>query len=187
MVGDSFGWAGGLEGNYTALLETMFERRDGSHKIDVINTGYPGTHTGEQLVVLKKYGLQYNPDLVILAFFAGNDFFEADPNRKRIVVNGCLVDIDKRHEHRFLGYPVITRSRALVFLKQNTRFITGPKRLWKREKNGPPQRDNQHFLKTCPKLLSLTSRKPSWTSSTPKPRPNDLELTSTIFLRAFPK
>jgi len=118
VVGDSFGWAGGPEGNYTALLETMFERRDGSHKIDVINTGYPGTHTGEQLLMLKKYGLQYSPDLVILGFFAGNDFFEADPNRKRLVVNGCHIDIDKRHEHRFLGYPIITRSRALFFLKQ---------------------------------------------------------------------
>jgi hypothetical protein len=118
VVGDSFGWAGGPEGNYTALLETMFERRDGSHKIDVINTGYPGTHTGEQLVMLKKYALQYNPDLVILGFFAGNDFFDADANRKRLVVNGCFVDIDRRHEHRFLGYPIITRSRTVYFLKQ---------------------------------------------------------------------
>ena len=118
VVGDSFGWAGGSEGNYTALLETMFERRDGSQKIDVINTGYPGTDTGEQLVMLKKYALQYNPDLVVLGFFAGNDFFEADPNRKRIVVNGCFIDIDKRHEHRFLGYPIITQSRAVYFLKQ---------------------------------------------------------------------
>ena len=118
VVGDSFGWAGGLEGNYTALLETMFERRDGSHKVDVINTGYPGTHTGEQLVMLKKYALQYNPDLVVLGFLAGNDFFEADANRKRLVVNGCFVDIDKRYEHRFLGYPLITQSRALVLLKE---------------------------------------------------------------------
>ena len=118
VVGDSFSWAGGLEDNYTALLETMFERRDGSHKVDVINTGYPATHTGEQLVMLKKYGLQYNPDLVILGFFAGNDFFDADPNRKRIVVNGCFVDIDKRHEHRFLGYPIITQPRSVLFVKQ---------------------------------------------------------------------
>ena len=56
VVGDSFSWAGGLEGNYTALLERMFERRDGAHKIDIVNTGYPGTHTGEQLIMLKKYG-----------------------------------------------------------------------------------------------------------------------------------
>lgn len=118
VVGDSFGWAGGLEGNYSALLETMFERRDGAHKIDVINTGYPGTDTAEQLTMLKKYGLQYNPDLVILGFFAGNDFFDGDPNRKRIVVNDCFVDIDKRYEHRFLGYPIIAQSRTLLFLRQ---------------------------------------------------------------------
>jgi hypothetical protein len=118
VLGDSFGWAGGLDGNYTALLERMFESRDGSHRVDVIDAGYPGTHTGEQLAALKKYGLQYNPDLVILGFFAGNDFFEADPNRKRIVVNECFVDIDKRHEHRFLGYPIITKSRTFLFLKE---------------------------------------------------------------------
>ncbi len=118
VVGDSFGWAGGLKANYTALLEQMFEKRDGSHKVDVVNTGYLGTHTGEQLLMLKKFGLQYNPDLVILGFFAGNDFLDADPNRKRIVVNGCFVDIDKHHEHRLFGYPIIFQSRLRLFLTQ---------------------------------------------------------------------
>lgn len=122
VVGDSFSWAGGLDGNYTALLETMFERRDGSHKVDIVNTGYPGTHTGEQLMMLKKYGLQYNPDLVILGFFAGNDFFEADPNRKRIIVNDCYVDIDKRYEHRLWGYPMIAQSRLLLFMRQKYQY-----------------------------------------------------------------
>lgn len=124
VVGDSFSWAGGLEGNYTALLERMFEGRNDSHRIDVINTGYPGTHTGEQLAMLKKFGLQYNPELVILGFFAGNDFFDADPYRKRIVVNDCLVDIDNRHEHRFLGYPIIKRSRIRLFLEQKYEFYS---------------------------------------------------------------
>ena len=128
IVGDSFGWAGGLEGNYTALLEKMFERRDGSHKIDIVNSGYPGTHTGEQLMMLKKYGLQYDPDLVILGFFAGNDFFEADPNRKRIIVNGCYADIDKRHEYRLLGYPIIAQSRLLLFIRQKYAARTIAKR-----------------------------------------------------------
>ena len=117
VVGDSFGWEGGLEDNYTAILERRFENRDGAHKVDVINTGYPGTHTAEQLPMLKKFGLQYSPDLVILGFFAGNDFFDADPNRKRIVLNKYFFDIDKRHELRFLGYPIVARSRLWLFLK----------------------------------------------------------------------
>jgi hypothetical protein len=111
VVGDSFSWVGGREGNYTKLLERRFEKYHGSHMIDFINAGYPMTHTGEQLAMLKKFGLQYNPDLVILGFFMGNDFVDANPYRKRIAFNGAYADIDKRHEHRILGYPIILPSR----------------------------------------------------------------------------
>ncbi len=96
----------------------MFEHRDGSHKIDIINAGYPGTHTGEELAMLKKYGLQYNPDLVVLGFFMGNDFVDGDPDRKRIIVNGIYMDISRKTELRVLGYPIIPHSRLLMFIKQ---------------------------------------------------------------------
>ncbi|HYW74794.1 MAG TPA: SGNH/GDSL hydrolase family protein [Pyrinomonadaceae bacterium] len=117
VVGDSFGWAGGLKGNYTHLLQQLFDQR-GDRRIEIINTGYPGTHTGEELAMLKKYALQYDPDLVVLGFFAGNDFFEADPNRKRIVLNDCLLDIDRRHERQLAGYPLVFTSRLWLFLSQ---------------------------------------------------------------------
>ncbi|NEP83006.1 MAG: hypothetical protein F6K39_35645 [Okeania sp. SIO3B3] len=118
VVSDSFNWAGGKEGNYTALLEKKFENYYGKKQVDVINVGYPGTHTGEQLAMLKKYGLQYNPDLVVLGFFVGNDFRDADPERKRIIVNGIYIDIDKEDELIIFGYPIIGRSRLLMFLQQ---------------------------------------------------------------------
>ncbi|WP_293063537.1 hypothetical protein [Okeania sp. SIO2B3] len=118
VVSDSFNWAGGKEGNYTALLEKKFENYYGQNQVDVINVGYPGTHTGEQLAMLKKYGLQYNPDLVVLGFFVGNDFRDADPERKRIIVNGIYIDIDKKDELILFGYPIIGRSRLLMFLQQ---------------------------------------------------------------------
>jgi hypothetical protein len=122
VVGDSYNWAGGRDGNYTSLLERKLENHYGAHKVDVINVGYPGTHSGEQLEMLKKYGLQYHPDLVILGFFAGNDFFDADPYRKRIVINDLYVDIDKRKERRILGFPILLRSRLLLFLQQKYRI-----------------------------------------------------------------
>lgn len=118
VVSDSFNWAGGKEGNYTALLENKFDNYYGKQQVDVINVGYPGTHTGEQLAMLKKYGLQYNPDLVVLGFFVGNDFRDADPERKRIIVNGVYIDIDKEDELIIFGYPIIGRSRFLMFLQQ---------------------------------------------------------------------
>lgn len=118
IVSDSFNWAGGKDGNYTALLEQKLESYYGKHRVDIINAGYPGTHTVEQLAMLKKYGLQYNPDLVILGFFAGNDFRDADPNRKRIIVNDLYVDIDRNKELIIWGYPIIGKSRLLLFIQQ---------------------------------------------------------------------
>ncbi|MGK7920817.1 MAG: hypothetical protein AB4080_12515 [Trichodesmium sp.] len=118
VVSDSFNWAGGKEGNYTALLEKKFENFYGKSQVEVINVGYPGTHTGEQLAMLKKYGLQYNPDLVVLGFFVGNDFRDADPERKRIIVNGIYLDIDNKDELIIFGYPIIGKSRLLMFIQQ---------------------------------------------------------------------
>ncbi len=118
ILSDSFNWAGGREGNYTALLENKFNADSTQPQVEVINAGYPMTHTGEQFIALKKYGLQYNPDLVVLGFFAGNDFIDADPERKRIVVNDIYIDIDKGKELKILGYPIIAQSRLLLFLQQ---------------------------------------------------------------------
>jgi hypothetical protein len=70
------------------------------------------------LLLLKKYGLQFEPDQVVLGFFAGNDFVDADPNRKRIVLNDTYIDIDKRHEISLFGYPIVHRSRFFMFLHQ---------------------------------------------------------------------
>lgn len=118
IIGDSFGWAGGLSDNYTNLLENRFAESIDSPKVEVINAGYPGTHTGEQLAMLKKFGLQYDPDMVVLGFFAGNDFIDAQPYRKRIVVNDVMIDIDKREEIRLLGRPVVFKSRLMMFIEQ---------------------------------------------------------------------
>lgn len=123
VVSDSFNWAGGLEGNYTALLEKKFEEHCGGHRVDIINAGYPGTHTAEQFAMLKKYGLQYGPDLVFLGFFAGNDFIDAGPHRKRIIVYDTYIDIDKRYELTLLGYPIIPKSRLVHLVKQKYKVM----------------------------------------------------------------
>jgi|SRR5688572_69194 len=118
VVGDSFNWIGGRDGNYVGRLRQKLKNHYGDRNIEVINAGYPGTHPGEQLAVLKKYGLQYNPNLVVLGFFAGNDFAEAEPNRKTIIINDSIVRIDRRHERKLLGYPIVFQSRLLLFVKQ---------------------------------------------------------------------
>lgn len=78
IVGDSFNWPGGQEWNYTRFLEQKFETQFGAHIVDVINVGYPATSTGHQIVMLRRLGLKYHPDLVVLGFFVGNDFIDSD-------------------------------------------------------------------------------------------------------------
>jgi hypothetical protein len=120
VLGDSFNWACGYENNYTNVLRKKLKSRIVDNPIEVINTGYPGTHTGEELEILRKYGMQYHPDMVILSFFTGNDFYDAQPWRKRIVLGSALTDIDLRNPFYFtiLGNPVVFKSRLLMFLKK---------------------------------------------------------------------
>ncbi len=117
ILGDSFNWAGGTQGNYTALVEQMFEQRLGAGRVEIITAGYPMTHTAEQLVLLEKYGLRYRPDFLLLGFFMGNDFDDADPNRKRIVAYDTPLDIDPRYELVLFGYAVVPRSRLINILR----------------------------------------------------------------------
>jgi len=117
FVGDSFGWAGGPDGNYTALLAGEFRSRNPDVKVEVLNSGYPMTHTAEQLPMLRRYGLQYHPDLVFLGFFAGNDFLDADSARKRIPFFDMFMDIDKKDEHVVFGHPVVLKSRILYLCR----------------------------------------------------------------------
>ena len=119
FVGDSFSWQGGVEQNYTAMLERMFEQRYGRHRVDIANAGYPMTHTGEHVLMLKKYGLQYNPHIVFLGFLLGDDFINHNPHRKKIVVWDTYLDIDPRQERILLGYPIVAQSRLMHFFRQN--------------------------------------------------------------------
>ena len=70
--------------------------------------------------MLKKYGLQYKPDLVVLGFYAGNDFFDAHPSRKRIVVGSVPVDVYEGQDFytTLLNQPLVFRSRLLLFAQE---------------------------------------------------------------------
>lgn len=120
VLGDSFNWTFGPDDNYAGKLETKLQKAFPDRGIEVINAGYPQTHTGQQLAVLRKFGLQYQPDLVVLGFFVGNDFYDADPDRMRIVVGGVTTDIRPGEEfYRVLfGQPLVWRSRLELFFEE---------------------------------------------------------------------
>lgn len=117
VLGDSFNWTFGPDGNYAGKLEERLQQALPDRRIEVINAGYPQTHTGQQVEILRKFGLQYGPDLVVLGFFTGNDFYDADPDRMRIVVGGVATDIRPGQQFYWIlfGQPLVWKSRLALF------------------------------------------------------------------------
>lgn len=97
-LGDSFAFGWGVE-NAESLFKVL-ERRlhesggeSGGDNYQVINAGIPGFGTYEELQLLKSVGLRYQPDLVVLAFYEGNDYQNnGDAPRKRVIEDGYLRD-----------------------------------------------------------------------------------------------
>jgi hypothetical protein len=77
VLGDSFIAAiqVPIEQTIPSLLENKLNSV-GQKKFEVFNFGIGGIGTSHEYLISKHYGLKYKPDLVILAFFAGNDIWE---------------------------------------------------------------------------------------------------------------
>ncbi len=71
VLGDSF-----MEAYQVPLeqsLPFLLQERLSDRRVEVINLGVGGYGTAQQLLALEEEGLRYRPDLVVLAFFTGND------------------------------------------------------------------------------------------------------------------
>ncbi len=104
-LGDSFTFGGRVRAPYPELIETRLHSKIAIH---VFNLGTPGYGTINQYGVLEKYGNDIGPDIVITAFFLGNDFHDnLIPLSNIKVINGYLV------------YNIITWSGKTYILSDN--------------------------------------------------------------------
>jgi lysophospholipase L1-like esterase len=128
-LGDSFafGWGVPLEASFFKRLELLL---DGSHPgatHEVVSAGIPGYGTYEALHLLASVGRGYEPDLVILAFYEGNDYLNnASAPRRRAVVDGYLTDLKPAGNAALPGLAV--RHSALVALLADQWARLGEKR-----------------------------------------------------------
>jgi len=76
VLGDSMTFAEGAEAEetYPKVLERALADRYGAGRYEVINAGIRGYGTDQELVLFERLVPIYHPDIVLLAFFAGNDF-----------------------------------------------------------------------------------------------------------------
>jgi len=89
MLGDSFVQAFQVDESETAhqVLEDSLNARylDKSHQFEVLSAGALGWSNGQQLVYYREFGRSYEPDLVLLMFFIGNDFKDNLPGNAATV------------------------------------------------------------------------------------------------------
>lgn len=93
-LGDSFAFGWGVENDESLfkVLERRLNQSSGT-TYEVVNAGIPGYGTYEALELLKALGPRYQPDLVVLAFYEGNDYQNnGDSPRSRVIEDGYLRD-----------------------------------------------------------------------------------------------
>jgi GDSL-like lipase/acylhydrolase family protein len=77
VLGDSYADAMNVESDQTfwAELERQAARCRPAPRVEVLNFGVSGYGTGQELLQLKHRVWKYDPDVILLAFYPGNDVF----------------------------------------------------------------------------------------------------------------
>jgi lysophospholipase L1-like esterase len=126
VLGDSYAEAlqVELERTFWSLLPPRLERCGfaGGRRIETVNFGVSGYGTADELLTLRERAWRYQPDMVLLAFFPGNDVRNnsraLDGSRDRayfVLKDGKLVlDASFRDDPEFRDNERVTAQRALL-------------------------------------------------------------------------
>lgn len=128
VLGDSFTYGYGVEldETYSKVLELELNN-DAKRQYEVLNAGYASGYSPDTyLLYLKKEGIEFRPDIVIVGFTIGNDITDLFKNRViedkesiRIVSEDYYVDEDNR-----LRKPsYYKKSGPIAFLNSNSHFF----------------------------------------------------------------
>lgn len=107
--------------------------------VDVINAGVPGWTTWQQAAWMRRDGLRYGPDVVVVALFVGNDIEENLGQDGVRVEDGELVPKEAPRD-RPLYRRLLNRSHLYRLLKQ------APGEVWGKVTGDPPRRRWYHKI-----------------------------------------
>lgn len=83
-----------FESTYPKRLESLLAALHPSSRAEVVNAGIPGYGTADELRYLEAFGERWKPDLVLVAFFAGNDV------ANNVTEGGLYYERDRIHVRR---------------------------------------------------------------------------------------
>jgi len=110
-IGDSFTWGSGVtyDETFVSLVERGLQAAD--PRAEVINLGLVGYQPEDYLSLLESHGLAYQPDLVLINFYIGNDLMPAQGSqlivagqRRRAHINGNWFHDHLSWDHWYLAH-----------------------------------------------------------------------------------
>ena len=106
---------------YSEVIENYLNRHD--MKVEVLNTGVSGFSTAEELIFLENEGIRYNPDVLVLGFYANDleDNVKADLFR---LEDGHLILNGREHLPGVTILNVHNNFRLLRWLSENSYFYS---------------------------------------------------------------
>jgi hypothetical protein len=127
LLGDSFVEAMHvpLEATIGRQLEQRVNDAGGGRRIEVVAAGVSGYGTAGELLYFRRDGKRYHPDLVVLAFYPGNDVKNnsaslEDALRPVYATDGDIERVVglQKSEHAHGWRALLVRSKAYQFLRQ---------------------------------------------------------------------
>lgn len=132
VLGDSFSEAMQvpMEESFPRRLEAELNRLQ-KRPVEVVNTGISGFGTAGESLLLKRDGAKYRPDVVLLAFFPGNDVMNNSPELEQTLVpvyaaDGRLDRVESAkppREPKGLLSRLLANSKAFQYGRR--RLVTG--------------------------------------------------------------
>jgi hypothetical protein len=154
VLGDSLMFAAQLpdEQTFSVLLQTRLQSLFGPRTVEVINAGVEGWGTGHEYAFWEYEGRALEPDLVILAFFVGNDIedntYETDSHKNQAGRVYYTLDASDRLQRLPVTMPEQPTTRAaLNALRAHSELVNlvevwphHLRDLWKGDRSGEPAR-----------------------------------------------
>jgi hypothetical protein len=167
ILGDSFTEAAqvALDSAYHKILERALNRKNGKKRYEIIAMGKSGMGTLEELLWYRTEGRKYHPDLVMCAFYIGNDFRdnsrELSQRKGASVMKPFLTD-DGIVDTLFVNSPGFHFRAAVTPLMRYSRVLTFVMRTIEKIKKGNRSKGS---LMEFPEDLNVyrTSYDPAWT------------------------
>lgn len=125
VLGDSFtfGWDVEADMSYPKQLERMLNDKITGKRFEVVNCGVPGYGTDQELKFFENISVFYEPDLVLIGFYIGNDITDnmIGGIKRRSVKDGYLLD---NYLHEKIDYENIYLKIAKKYFTQRSRLFS---------------------------------------------------------------